>query len=267
MPGQAPASHPGFVSELRASPQPIAAALVAFACLCFWVADVSPLPSWWLPYVLVALLSALLAAIIWALAGPFPLASRWLAVASVAAVIFLGSVWVGLPGTLALLTIPTTLAAALISLSAAAVTTLVETALLSLLPGAFTDGLGATGVALIAIWVTLGLMYLIYRPVYRVSHWAWEFFRRTQGLLEEARDRKMELEQALQDLAQANLQLVRLNDLAQGLRRAADEARLAKEQFVANVAASTAIATPVILLFFFTQRTFVEGITVTGIKM
>jgi multiple sugar transport system permease protein len=32
------------------------------------------------------------------------------------------------------------------------------------------------------------------------------------------------------------------------------------------MAASTATIAPVILIFFFVQRTFVEGITITGIK-
>ena len=46
---------------------------------------------------------------------------------------------------------------------------------------------------------------------------------------------KGDLEQALDDLAGANLQLKRMNELAQALRRAAEDARVAKEQFVANV--------------------------------
>src|SRR5262245_34494824 len=33
-----------------------------------------------------------------------------------------------------------------------------------------------------------------------------------------------------------------------------------------TMAASTVVITPIILLFFFTQRTFVEGVTITGIK-
>ena len=43
------------------------------------------------------------------------------------------------------------------------------------------------------------------------------------------------IKQTLADLADANLQLTYLNRLAQGLREAAEEARHAKQQFVANV--------------------------------
>jgi multiple sugar transport system permease protein len=32
------------------------------------------------------------------------------------------------------------------------------------------------------------------------------------------------------------------------------------------MAASTLVVLPVIVLFFFTQRTFIQGITVTGLK-
>jgi len=32
------------------------------------------------------------------------------------------------------------------------------------------------------------------------------------------------------------------------------------------MAASTIVVLPIILLFFFTQRTFIQGITVTGLK-
>ena len=39
----------------------------------------------------------------------------------------------------------------------------------------------------------------------------------------------------LEDLASANVQLARLNQLAQGMRHAAEDARRAKEEFVANV--------------------------------
>ncbi len=239
----------GFTAELRVSPRPVIAALTALALLCFWVGDANPDPSWWLPYVLLALLSILLAALVWVLEGVSLLAARWLAVTSVAAVVFLGNTWIGLPGTLVLLSIPIALAAAFISLAAATGMALVET--VALFPSALVDGLGATVVALLAVWATLGILILIYGRVYGVNRWAWEYFRRAQGLLEEARDRKVELQQALEDLAEANLQLVRLNDLAQGLRQAADDARLAKEQFVANV--SHELRTPLNMITGFSE--------------
>ena len=50
----------------------------------------------------------------------------------------------------------------------------------------------------------------------------------------ERRGSATELKQALEDLALANSQTIRLND-ARGAREAVDEARRAKEEFVAKV--------------------------------
>ena len=51
---------------------------------------------------------------------------------------------------------------------------------------------------------------------------------------EESRQQK-QLKRTLEDLAHANLQLTRLNILAQGLRQRAEEAERIKQQFVATV--------------------------------
>jgi signal transduction histidine kinase/CheY-like chemotaxis protein len=104
---------------------------------------------------------------------------------------------------------------------------------------------------LIAIWAILGVMTAVYRPIYQVAQWAWDYFQQAQILLEEAQDRKMELEQALEDLAQANLQLTRLNVMAQGLHQVAENARRAKEEFVANV--SHELRTPLNMIVGFSE--------------
>ncbi len=240
-----------YSSELRVSPRPVAAALMVLGLLLFLVADASPLPSWWLPFVLAASVIVLLAATAWLAEDRWPLASRWLMVVVVAAAIFLGNEAFRVPGTLGLLAITTALAGALLSVWASAATALGETVVILLLPGALGDGLSPTVIAVLAVWAMVAVMGMVYRPVFAVSRWAWEYLARAQGLLDEARDRKVQLQEALQDLAQANLQLTRLNDLAQGLRQAADDARLAKEQFVANV--SHELRTPLNMITGFSE--------------
>jgi len=99
-------------------------------------------------------------------------------------------------------------------------------------------------------------MCYAYYPVHKVVYRAWDYYERAQRLLEEARDRQVELGQALDDLAEANLQYARLNTIAQGLRRAAEEARTAKEQFVANV--SHELRTPLNMIIGFSEMVLRE---------
>ena len=145
--------------------------------------------------------------------------------------------WQGVPGTLALMAIPIGLAAALIGLPATIATALGETVVLLLLPKTIAADVdwAATGVALIAIWATLGVMVAVHRPVHQVARWSWEHYQRALGLLEEARDRKAELEQVLDDLAHANRQLALAGERLAGLRMIAEEAEKAKAAFVAKV--------------------------------
>jgi signal transduction histidine kinase len=246
-------SAASFAPELRMCPKPVIAGLVILSLACVLWADYDPDPSHWVPLVLLASLLFAASAAAWWLAGWQPRAGAWFLIATLIATVWLGDRWLAVPGFLTLMVLPTALAAALISVSAAAATALAQTALLLVLPRAIGPGVapGTVGVALGATWATLGIMYAVYRPVYQVGRWAWEYSQRAQALLEEARDRKMELRQALEDLAQANLQLTRLNDLAQGLRQVAEEARLAKEQFVANV--SHELRTPLNMITGFSE--------------
>jgi signal transduction histidine kinase len=133
--------------------------------------------------------------------------------------------------------IPTCLAAALIGLPAATFVALWTTVLVLLLPKQVAGSMewAATSVALAAIWGMLGMMVAVYHPVYQFARWSWEYYQRAQGSLMETRDRKAQLEQALDDLAHANRQLALTNERITALRLIAEDARKAKAQFVTRV--------------------------------
>ena len=244
-----PASR-GFEAELRVSPK-VPIAMLAIAGVAFGaVAEaLNLLPE----AVLAIVLLEVMAGVAWLLNQSRPRLGAWITVVALIGAIQSTNSWLHVPGSLALLGIPTALSAALISLAAGAVTSVGETMLLLVLLrlGAAGADAATVGVALTAIWATLGVMFAVYQPVYHLVGWSWGHFQRAQAMLEEARDRRMELRQALEDLAAANLQLTRLNRLAQGLRQLAEEARRAKEEFVANV--SHELRTPLNMIVGFSE--------------
>ena len=81
--------------------------------------------------------------------------------------------------------------------------------------------------------------------------WAWFGYERGRESLEEARTYQQQLHETLEDLTEANAQLMRLNRLAQALRQTADEERRTKEQFVANV--SHELRTPLNMIVGFCE--------------
>jgi len=101
------------------------------------------------------------------------------------------------------------------------------------------------------IWAMVGIVWLSRRPLLDAMQWYWASYRRNDLLLEQARDRQMQLNQALEDLAHANVQLTRLNRFAETMRLAAEEARRAKQEFVANV--SHELRTPLNMIVGFSQ--------------
>ena len=241
----------GFESELRISPRWVLGGLVIIA-LAIESLDDGMLEPRRAQLQLFVVLVCSLAAVAWWLAGRRPQVAGWFTCVLLVGVIHWTYVWQGVPEALPLMAIPAGLGAALINLPAAAIIALAETVLLALLAvGAPGAGPAATGASLVAIWATVGVMVAVYRPVSRVARWAWDYYVRAHDLLEEARDHKVELEQTLDDLAQANLQLTRLNTLAQGLRQSAEDARAAKGQFVANV--SHELRTPLNMIIGFSE--------------
>ncbi len=169
---------------------------------------------------------------------------------SIGAVLLVHQQW-QFPGFLALLGIPAALAAPLISVQAMWAVAATESLLLA--AGFVLDltTLGEIFTALAGIWSIAAIVFAIIGPVHRLTAWNWDFFQRVQEQLEQARDQKVQLEQALDDLVQANQQLTRLNAVTQGLRQAAEDARIVKEQFVANV--SHELRTPLNMITGFSE--------------
>jgi signal transduction histidine kinase/CheY-like chemotaxis protein len=111
--------------------------------------------------------------------------------------------------------------------------------------------LAQRAVASLATWSTVGLIWLVLRPLLMATESMWSGYERSRTLLEQSRDYQLRLAETLSDLTSANTQLTRLNQQAQALRQAAEEERRAKEQFVANV--SHELRTPLNMIIGFAE--------------
>jgi signal transduction histidine kinase len=177
------------------------------------------------------------ALVAWLFSNYFPLISRWFIVVGFVAVVCLGVFWVGETTFLSLLVLPVGLAMALLGFPAAAIVTLAESVLLVTLPGYASPELTQFTIVLtlMTLWFMLGLIFAIYRPIRQLTQWSFEHYWRAQKLLDESRDRKAELQHVQDELVRSNYKLSLLNDKLHQLTLVADEARQAKEIFVAKV--------------------------------
>jgi signal transduction histidine kinase/CheY-like chemotaxis protein len=112
------------------------------------------------------------------------------------------------------------------------------------------DGVTRTMV-IMALWATVGMIWLTLRPLLIATEWSWQAYRESQALLDQSRDFQMQLQQAMEDLTNTNTQLNRLNILANNLRQVAEDERRIKEQFVANV--SHELRTPLNMIIGFSE--------------
>jgi signal transduction histidine kinase/CheY-like chemotaxis protein len=103
----------------------------------------------------------------------------------------------------------------------------------------------------LGLWVTIGMIWLALRPLMLSIHWAWDGYEKSRAALEQARDFQARLATSMDDLTGLNIQLTRLNQLANGLRQVAEDERRAKEQFVANV--SHELRTPLNMIIGFCE--------------
>jgi len=238
-------------AQFRVSPAPVLAMLPLLGLVFYALGD-----AWFgarelFRFVLFALLMYLLAAVGWLVYRRQAEAGRWFAVLSAAAAVLLAHFWLGVPGALAMAAAPAAAAIGVLGLGAAAAIAVGQSALLLSLSSAAAIDAQAVALPLIALWTTFGALAAVHLSTRQATQWSWEYFVRARDLVEQARDRQAELASALDQLAHANQQLTRLNLLADGLRRAADDARLAKEQFVANV--SHELRTPLNMIIGFSE--------------
>ena len=227
----------GLDAELRISLRPVMAVMAVASLAMFFVGDGHPDPSLGARTLDFAACILIAWAAAWALEGWRPWAGRWFTVVALLALVLVGNNWLGVPGFLTLLMLPTAVAGLVISLAAAAAVAVGETVLLLLLSAYVPAyaGPAAIATALTAVWATVGLIAATYRPLYQRSVWLQEYFQHMQHLLAEARERKVELEQALADLAHANQQLSRASERVAALRLIAEDAQKTKAAFVAKV--------------------------------
>jgi signal transduction histidine kinase/CheY-like chemotaxis protein len=165
---------------------------------------------------------------------------------------WLVTVWSGNNAFLSLLFVPVGLAVAFIGMRAGFYMVLCVTISLLWLPLIlFPRGIAGQFMAIAAVWIMYGLTWLALRPFATITTWSWANYELNRDLLEQVRNANLQAQEALKDLSDANLQLRRLNDLAHSLQLSAEEARKAKEQFVANV--SHELRTPLNMIIGFSE--------------
>jgi signal transduction histidine kinase len=89
------------------------------------------------------------------------------------------------------------------------------------------------------------------RALSTVTGWALRSFAQAEAQLEEARNQRLEFRQVEEDLLQANRELARLSDRLKAMYQVAEDARRAKEEFVANV--SHELRTPLNMIIGFSD--------------
>ncbi|MHB1295167.1 MAG: ATP-binding response regulator [Anaerolineae bacterium] len=104
--------------------------------------------------------------------------------------------------------------------------------------------------------LSLGIFFVllggaITRSLITAVEWSLYNYRETRDKIEEARSQRVELKQTQDDLILANQELARLSDHLKAMQRIAEEARQAKEEFVANV--SHELRTPLNMIIGFSE--------------
>lgn len=219
--------------ELLISLPPVIVVWVVFSLVLIFVSNYLAGSADPFRVVCLGLLALAMAGMAWLLDHWRPQVGRWFAVIAGVILVFLGMGWLETSAFLALVAMPVALAAILIGLTGAVAVAIGESLLLLFLPQFIVAeiGLGSTLIVLAAVW----LMIAVYYPLHEITQWSWVHFKQAQDLLEEARDRKVELQQALDDLGHAYRELALLKERVAAMRLVAEEAQATKAAYVAKV--------------------------------
>jgi signal transduction histidine kinase/CheY-like chemotaxis protein len=100
-----------------------------------------------------------------------------------------------------------------------------------------------------AVAGTLG--WSVTQSLLRITEWALANYEQGRHSVKEMREQQLELKQTQEDLVHANRELARLSDRLKAMQYVAEEARRAKEEFVANV--SHELRTPLNMIIGFSE--------------
>ncbi len=162
--------------------------------------------------------------------------ARWFTFFGLAGLILLTTTWWNFSAVILLLVLLVGLVAALIGLRASVASTVILTLVLLNYPILAPNVSQAeANLTIFACWLMLGIVLSIFRPFQVTIELLEHYLDQVKHFLEDARDRKAELEQALEGLANANRQLALANKKMAVLSEIAEDAQKAKTAFVANV--------------------------------